>query len=594
MNIELTDLLNLLGALGLFLYGMKVMSDALMELAGRKMRGFMATLTSNRFLGVGTGIMITGLIQSSSATTLMVVTFVNAGLLRLTEAISVIMGANIGTTFTAWLITVLGFKVKMSSIALPLMLIAVIFYLQKAPVWNRWGRFIAGFALLFIGLEFMKDAVPDLQNNPELYDIIKHWSGMGFTSILIFVGIGTLLTLILQSSSATMAITLVAASQGWLPFAAAAAMVLGENIGTTITANMAAMVANVHARRAALAHLMFNLFGVVWILVLFNPVLATVDQIAAVQGSHPLRDVAAIPVGLAIFHSFFNIANMILLLGFVGLIAKLVENIIKEKVVPVSGISQPHYLKKSLLKYPETGIKALVNESRRLYTNAIFQVIAHGLYLHRSNILSDLPAEQVVAKSRDVEDLDLLEFVEKKIQPIYTAMMDYSSKLQQRTSLTEQQQHILTDLKHANRDTLLIVTNIDYLNQDLLHYSASDNDAIQYEYDRLRALVVNMVRRLVEMMELEEPAQRRNALDALYRDIKKHDRNLIKEIDDLIRDQKITPEMGAHLISSSATMKRLGRNLVRVARRLYGQDFSQALTKRGEDEALELAREEKA
>ena len=592
MNIQFSDLLSLLGALGLFLYGMKVMSDALIELAGQKMRGFMARLTSNRVSGIATGVVITGLIQSSSATTLMVVTFTNAGLMRLTEAISVIMGANIGTTFTAWLITILGFKVNMSSIALPLMLFAVILYLQSRPLFNRWGRFIAGFALLFIGLEFMKDAVPDLQNNPELYDIIRHWSGMGFTSTLIFIGIGTLLTLILQSSSATMAITLVAASQGWLPFSAAAAMVLGENIGTTITANMAALVANVNARRAALAHLLFNLFGVIWILVLFNPVLAAVDRIAASQGGHQLTEVAAIPIGLAIFHSFFNIANMLLLLGFVGAIARFVERLLPEKPAPISEESQPHYLQKNYLKYPETGIDALVNESKHLYTNAIFEVIAHGTYLHRHHIRSELPAEQVVARSRDITKLDFRGFVEEKVQPIYTAIIDYSNQLQQQATLTLAQQDMLTDLKHANRDTLIIVTNIGYLNHDLMRYLRSNNETIQREYNRLRVLLVEMIRRLAGIMRMAGIEQRLSALDALFRDVKKNDRRLIAEVDILVGDQKITPEMGAHLISSSAALKRLGRNLVRVARRLYGQDFAQASAKQKPTEALEFAREE--
>ena len=278
------------------------MSDALMDLAGERMRKIMIRLTSNRFKGVLTGLFITGLIQSSSATTLMVVSFVNAQLLSLTEAISVIMGANIGTTFTAWLIAILGFKVDMSAIALPLIIVGFFFYMKKEKNWRSLGSFIIGFSLLFIGLEFMKNAITGLDNDPALFEFFKTTSEWGFVGILMFVGIGTLLTLLLQSSSATMAITLVAASQGVLTFGAAAAIVLGENIGTTITANMAALISGTEARRAALAHLFFNMVGVIWILVFFNPFLEIVDQLSNNWfNASPLNNPEDIPVGFIAF-----------------------------------------------------------------------------------------------------------------------------------------------------------------------------------------------------------------------------------------------------------------------------------------------------
>ncbi|MFV1965183.1 MAG: Na/Pi cotransporter family protein, partial [Pirellulaceae bacterium] len=337
------------------------MSDALMDLAGDKMRKVMIQLTSNRFKGVLTGLFVTGLIQSSSATTLMVVSFVNAQLLSLTEAISVIMGANIGTTFTAWLIAVLGFKVKMSSIAVPMILVGLIFYLKKDRQLNALGNFIIGFALLFIGLEFMKDAITGLDNNPELFEFFLRNTERGALGILLFVLIGTVLTLILQSSSATMAITLVAASQGVLTFEAAAAIVLGENIGTTITANLAAAISGTEARRAALAHLIFNLIGVTWILILFVPYLTIVDKLAfELMNANPLSVATDIPIGLALFHSTFNILNTLILIWCVTIIAKMVIFFIPEKIKPEPVFSTPKYLSEHALKYPETAIKALL------------------------------------------------------------------------------------------------------------------------------------------------------------------------------------------------------------------------------------------
>ena len=263
------QLLTLLGALGMFLYGMNLMSSGLQKTSGSRMRSFLVSLTSNSFKGVLSGLGITSVIQSSSATTVMVVGFVNAGLLALEQAIGVIMGANIGTTVTAWLISLLGFKADISIFAVPLMALGFLLSISKIEKRRNISEFVIGFSLLFLGLSLMKNSVPDLQQTPEVLSFIKEWSSYGFGSVLIFLIFGTVLTLVLQSSSATMALTLIMLNLGWLPFEMAAAMVLGENIGTTITANIAAAVANANAKRAALAHTLFNVFGVVWALALF-------------------------------------------------------------------------------------------------------------------------------------------------------------------------------------------------------------------------------------------------------------------------------------------------------------------------------------
>ncbi|MEL7401556.1 MAG: hypothetical protein AAFN68_13435, partial [Pseudomonadota bacterium] len=317
-------------------------------------------------------------------------------------------------------------------------------------------------------------------------------------------------------------------------------------------ANMAAFVANVHARRAALAHLIFNLFGVCWILLLFDPVLQTVNKIASFQGALPMIHTDDIPLGLAFFHSFFNIANMLLLIGLVNILARAVEVLIREKPASCPVGDSPLYLKRSLLKYPETGIAALQYESLHLYEHAVYRAIAHSMNLHRHDIESDLTPEAVAAKSHEVIELDLEQFVQEHIQPIYTAIIDYSVRLQQRHRLTPKQQNLITDLKHANRDVLVITSTIASLSRDLQSYMDSDNTAIQYQYDRLRALLVSTLRRLEEAAQLEQHPQRRNAFNALYRDIKKHDRNLVSEIDGMIREKKITSQMGASLIVISA------------------------------------------
>ena len=325
----LLKVLEIVGALGLFLFGMKSMSDGLQKLAGDKMRTILSKMTSNRFSGVLTGLGVTTLIQSSSATTVMVVSFVNAGLLTLTGAIAVIMGANIGTTVTAWIISLLGFKFSISMIIFPVIAIATPFMFIKGK--EALGEFLIGFALLFMGLEALQAGVPDFKQ-PEyapVLEFIASMSDYGYLSYLLFVLIGTILTVVIQSSSAMMAVTLVMCAQGLIGFEVAAALVLGENIGTTITANISALMANSTAKRAALAHLVFNVIGVTWILILFKPFLYLISQLVlSIEGINPMLDAAAVPVALSCFHSFFNVTNTLLLVWFIPAIEKIVNKLI--------------------------------------------------------------------------------------------------------------------------------------------------------------------------------------------------------------------------------------------------------------------------
>ena len=324
----------ILGALGMFLYGMNLMSGGLQKAAGSKMRGFLTAMTSNPFKGVMTGVGITSVIQSSSATTVMTVGFVNAGLLTLSQAVGVIMGANIGTTITAWMVSLLGFKADIATFAVPLMALGFLFSLSKRDKRRHIRELIIGFSLLFLGLSLMKGAVPDLRETPEVLAFIQNWTSYGFGSVLIFLLLGTILTLVLQSSSATMALTLIMVNMGWIPFEMGAAMVLGENIGTTITANIAAAVANANARRAAMAHTLFNVFGVIWALALFTPFLKLVGLTITWFGlPNPLEvnDGTSALYGVSMLHTLFNVINTCILIWFVPVIVKLSEKLIRER-----------------------------------------------------------------------------------------------------------------------------------------------------------------------------------------------------------------------------------------------------------------------
>ncbi len=372
MNYSILQFLGLLGAVGLFLYGMKVMSEGLQKAAGDRLRNILSAMTRNRFTGTITGFFITALIQSSSASTVMVVSFVNAGLMTLAQSMAVIMGANVGTTFTAWVIALFGFKVDISAFALPLIGLAVPLLFSSKSRTKSIGEFTIGFAFLFMGLDMISKYVPDLQTNPEMFAFLQRYASMGFGSVLIFCAVGLLVTMVIQSSAATFAITLIMCSKGWIDFPLACALVLGSNIGTTITPLLASMSGNVAAKRTAMGHLLFNLLGTIWVLAIFYPFVdlnswiteeigqgdpnALYRYVTDLKVSHPdlynsvfasslptadgdvlstrtmiTQLQVSVSFGLSIFHTVFNLINLSIMIWFTKLYVKIVEILVPAK-----------------------------------------------------------------------------------------------------------------------------------------------------------------------------------------------------------------------------------------------------------------------
>lgn len=424
------QILTLIGALGMFLYGMNMMSSGLQKAAGSRLRGFLGAMTSSPFKGVMTGLGITTLIQSSSATTVMVVGFVNATLLTLNQAIGVIMGANIGTTVTAWLISLLGFKTDISVLAVPLMAIGFILSIAKREKYKNISEFIIGFALLFLGLSLMKNSVPDLRQTPEILSFIQQWTGYGFGSVLIFLVFGTVLTLVLQSSSATMALTLIMMSLGWIPFDMAAAMVLGENIGTTITANIAAAVGNPNARRAALAHTVFNVFGVIWALILFRPFLSLIgiiitwlgypnptliDYSAGIEAGSV--DSTAALYGVSMLHTLFNTINTLVLIWFVPAIAKFVTWAIKSKPE-----DEEQTIRLKFINAGPMGTAELALEEARKEIIHFAQICRNGLEYIRSAVHAEGEADFETYRKKLVKYEEIADRIEYEIATFLNAL----------------------------------------------------------------------------------------------------------------------------------------------------------------------------
>jgi phosphate:Na+ symporter len=393
MNFGFVDLLTLIGSIGLFLYGMKLMSEGLQKAAGDRLRNILAWMTNNRFVGALTGILVTALIQSSSATTVMIVSFVNAGLLSLGQSMAVIMGANVGTTATAWILYLGGFKVNLAAASIPLIAFTIPMLFSKKNSWKSWGEVILGFSFLFMGLDLLNHSVPDLRSNPELFAAIQNYADMGFLSVLLFAFVGMVVTIVVQSSSVTFAIVLVICSKGWISFDMAAALVLGSNIGTCITPLFAAISGNIWAKRSAMGHLMFNVLGSVWVLALYYPFmklvvwLSTLGQgdptalLSFVDSTDPaiinaLNDgtldltsaenqalastfaanQAYVSFGLSIFHTLFNTINICIMIWMTGLYVKIVTKLIPSKPTEEENESHLTFITTGMLSTSELSI----------------------------------------------------------------------------------------------------------------------------------------------------------------------------------------------------------------------------------------------
>ncbi|MEN8661843.1 MAG: Na/Pi cotransporter family protein [Lentimonas sp.] len=355
----ISTLFAIFGSLGLFLYGMKVMSEGLQKVSGEGLRALIRNMTRNRLSGIVSGTLMTTLVQSSSATTVMIVSFVNARLLTLTESIGMIMGANLGTTTTFWIVAFLGFKFSLAKIALPCVGIGVAMIFFRKPKIRDSGQALIGFGILFLGLSFLKGSVPDVKSNPELFSFLADWTGHGMGSVAIFFIFGALLTVLVQSSSVAGAITLTLAAKGWIGYEDAAAIVIGENVGTTITANLAAMTAGVEAKRAARAHFLFNMVGVCWMIFLFYPFAAAIDYITLGDANDPANTL----YHLALFHSMFNLTNICLQLPFVKQLAFLATKMVRERA---DNDAEQEHFQYQAPNLPQTGEINLAEAQREI------------------------------------------------------------------------------------------------------------------------------------------------------------------------------------------------------------------------------------
>ena len=552
MEYSFYDFLKLIGSLGLFLYGMKIMSEGLQKVAGDRLRSILTAMTTNRVTGVLTGVLITALIQSSSATTVMVVSFVNAGLLTLAESISVIMGANIGTTVTAWIISIFGFKVDMAAFALPLLAIALPLIFSGKSNRKSIGEFIFGFSFLFMGLSYLKANAPDLNANPEMLAFVQNYTDMGFFSILLFLFIGTILTMIVQASAATMAITLIMCANGWISLELGAALVLGENIGTTITANLAALTANTQAKRAALAHFVFNVFGVIWVLIIFHPFMQMVNWVVDTffQSSDPE---VAISYKLSAFHSIFNICNVCILIWGV----KLIERTVCALIHPKEEDEEPRlrFITGGMLSTAELSILQARKEIHLFAerTHRMFGMVQDLLHTEKDDDFNKLFSR--IEKYENISDNMELE-IANYLNQVSEGRLSSESKLQIRAMLRE-----VTEIESIGDSCYNLARTINRKRQ-------TNQDFTEKQYEHIHFMMKLTNDALAQMIVVVEKAEHQsidiNKSFNIENEINNY-RNQLKNQNILdVNNKEYDYQMGVYYMDIIAECEKLGDYVVNV------------------------------
>jgi phosphate:Na+ symporter len=512
--------LDLIGGLGILLIGMRWMSDGIQRRAGNKFRRVLHTMTNNRFAGVATGLGVTSVIQSSSATTVLLVSLVNAGLISLRQSIGVIMGANIGTTLTAWIVSLVGFKMKITNFALPAIAIALPMHFAKSQRLKEIADILIGFGLLFLGLHLMKESVPDISANPDVLAFLQGWSDLGYLSVITFIIVGSLLTVVVQSSSAAMTITITMAFRGWISFPIAAAIVLGENIGTTVTAFLASLPMAATAKRAARAHMIFNIIGVIWMLAVFYPMTRLVDAIIAGPASDPEN----IPLHLSMFHTLFNVMNTTLLLPFVGMLAKLVERMVPERiVVSATGGYQLSLVAPNIPDALDSNLITIRSELAEMSAKAGTMLSSVMDVSRHPEELSDVREELAVSEQ-------LLDDMQEEITRFLTESMRQSVSEAQAQTI-QASQRIAHELESVSDSCFSIGMLFDRLQRKGWHlHDAADDELYAYsrqvlefiEYNRVALEDANKSIDVAHSLELEKQ------IDKVRNKLKKRSRRAIE------------------------------------------------------------------
>lgn len=544
----------------ILLFGMIMLEEGFNVFVKGPLQKVLKRSTDKVYKSLGTGFITTAFLQSSSLISVITISFISAGIIGLKAGIGIIFGANLGTTATAWLVTFFGLNVKVSALALPMLAFGIIFVFQKSKQLKGIGKVLAGLGFFFLGIFFMKEGFDDYKESIDL----AAYAIPGIRGLVVYTGIGVAITLILQSSSAAMALILTALAAGQIMYSNSLALAIGANIGTTITAVLGAMGSNIAGKRLAGAHLVFNIVTGVVALVFIFPLEQFVNFIASELNVANDNYV----VKLSIFHTLFNLIGVILMVPLIDRLINLLNKVFVEKEDEF-GIDLPVFLNESILAYPQTALKALLDESKRLYENATFDILCHGLNLHRKDIKGEEKLKRILKRSNKEMEINIDELYYQKVKTIYSKILKYATLAQGEFSLNESGVEAFTRIKLANRNIVEIIKNIRSIQSNVNLYISAENKYIQLEYDRLR-LKVSKVLREIYLTQIDEyPEEHLEKLEKLKAKGLNSDVLLNGSLDKLIREKKISSAMATSLANDSATVADITKRLIETAELLY-------------------------
>ncbi len=546
--------------IAILLFGMITLEEGFNSFASGPLQSALRKSTDNLFKSIGLGYASTAILQSSSLISIIVITFLSTGLITLKAGIGIILGANIGTTATAWLVALVGLKVDISGLAMPLLAFGIVLVLQKSKRIKGIGQVLAGLGFFFMGVFFMKNGLDAYKDTIDLAE----FSLQGVFGLFLYTFIGILMTVILQSSSATMALILTALAVGQITYTNSLALAIGANVGTTITAIIGSISSNISGKRLAGAHLIFNLATGLVALVFINQLAQTVDLIASWLNISDDN----FTFKLAIFHSVFNVLGLLLMLPFIHSLINLLHRVFKEPEIE-ERIEQPRFIDENSLKYPQTALHAAYNESKRLLEKVAFEIIAHGLNLHRTDIKSEKKLKHVVRTSRREIEVNIDEQYELKVKTIYGKIIQYATLAQSQLSLSPELTQQFSNIKIANRNIVEAIKALNDIRSNMNAFLISHNEPIRHEYDQLRKRISKILRLIQLVKRAPNPSSYTEKLTRLKKSAKEEDSLLDGTLNKLIQERKITNSMASSLANDSHNVSIIIQKLIEATELIY-------------------------
>lgn len=548
----------------ILLFGMITLEEGFKVFTKGPLKAILSKATDKLYKSISLGALVTAFIQSSSLVSVITISFISAGLITLGSGIGLIFGANIGTTATAWLVAGFGLKIKISVLAMPMLIFGIIFSFQKNTTLKGLGNVLSGLGFFFLGIYFMKEGFDVFSQ----YFDLTVYAVPGFLGVIIYAGIGIFMTTILQSSSASLALILTALSAGQIEYENALALAIGTNIGTTITAVIGSLGSNIAGKRLALAHLIFNLVTGVVALVLIFKLASFVDYLSLLFGisenDYTLK--------LALFHTIFNVLGVLIMIPLIGKLESFLLRMVKDQ--RIKDIDEPKFLNKVVLQYPETAISSLEKETKYLFENAIYEIVLHALNIHRSDILSDLKTKTLVKKSKKEIDIDIRELYTQKVKTIYGKILEYAILAQSELELSKEQHQRISEIKIANRKMVEVIRDVKELRRNISLYTYSDNKYIKKEYNNFRRMAVKVFREIYLFKQDENKELHYEKLIEMRNHAKEQSKKGNKGINKLIRKNLITTYMASSLVNDHDNVNDMIKKLIEVGQLLYSEKDS--------------------